>query len=82
MLTPCLCVSTVKSENDRLSETQRMWIHVLTSAGVRVELCAARDIKKKEQQQQQQQKQDNKKKGKKEKKEGASGANTNSNITP
>ncbi|CAA9957642.1 Coiled-coil domain-containing protein [Pyrenophora teres f. maculata] len=31
----------VKSENDRLSDTQRMWIHVLSSAGVRVELCAA-----------------------------------------
>lgn len=32
----------VKSENDRLSDTQRLWIHVLSSAGVRVELCAAR----------------------------------------
>ncbi|KAF1959263.1 hypothetical protein CC80DRAFT_467722 [Byssothecium circinans] len=31
----------VKSENDRLSDTQRLWIHVLSSAGVRVELCAA-----------------------------------------
>ena len=31
----------VKSENDRLSDTQRLWIHVLTSAGVRVELCNA-----------------------------------------
>lgn len=31
----------VKSENDRLSDTQRLWIHVLTGAGVRVELCAA-----------------------------------------
>ncbi|KAF1989587.1 hypothetical protein K402DRAFT_390551 [Aulographum hederae CBS 113979] len=31
----------VKSENDRLSDTQRMWIHVLTGAGVRVELCNA-----------------------------------------
>ncbi|KAF7952783.1 hypothetical protein EAE96_006009 [Botrytis aclada] len=29
----------VKSENDRLSDTQRMWIHVLLGAGVRVELC-------------------------------------------
>ncbi|KAF2459758.1 VRR-NUC domain-containing protein, partial [Lineolata rhizophorae] len=29
----------VKSENDRLSEAQRLWIHVLTGAGVRVELC-------------------------------------------
>lgn len=27
----------VKSENDRLSDTQRLWIHVLTGAGVRVE---------------------------------------------
>lgn len=33
--------SEVKSENDRLSDTQRLWIHVLTGAGVRVELCAA-----------------------------------------
>jgi Fanconi-associated nuclease 1 len=31
----------VKSENDRLSDTQRLWIHVLTGAGVRVELCHA-----------------------------------------
>ncbi|KAH0544497.1 hypothetical protein FGG08_001395 [Glutinoglossum americanum] len=31
----------VKSENDRLSDTQRLWIHVLTSTGVRVELCNA-----------------------------------------
>ncbi|KAM3149281.1 hypothetical protein ABEW05_010463 [Botrytis cinerea] len=29
----------VKSENDRLSDTQRMWIHVLLGAGIRVELC-------------------------------------------
>jgi len=37
----------VKSENDRLSDTQRLWIHVLTAAGVRVELCAAvaREVK-------------------------------------
>lgn len=33
--------SEVKSENDRLSDTQRLWIHVLTSAGVKVELCHA-----------------------------------------
>lgn len=33
--------SEVKSENDRLSDTQRLWIHVLTSAGVNVELCNA-----------------------------------------
>lgn len=33
--------SEVKSENDRLSDTQRMWIDVLCSAGVRVELCHA-----------------------------------------
>ncbi|KAH8893804.1 hypothetical protein GQ53DRAFT_644627 [Thozetella sp. PMI_491] len=31
----------VKSENDRLSDTQRLWIHVLTGAGVRVALCHA-----------------------------------------
>ena len=29
----------VKSENDRLSDTQRLWIDVLTGAGVKVELC-------------------------------------------
>ncbi|KAI9803493.1 MAG: hypothetical protein M1825_001836 [Sarcosagium campestre] len=33
--------SEVKSENDRLSDTQRLWIHVLTAAGLRVELCNA-----------------------------------------
>ncbi|KAF8856969.1 hypothetical protein BDZ45DRAFT_653399 [Acephala macrosclerotiorum] len=33
--------SEVKSENDRLSDTQRLWIHVLTGAGIRVELCKA-----------------------------------------
>ncbi|KAK2843910.1 hypothetical protein FQN49_005955 [Arthroderma sp. PD_2] len=33
--------SEVKSESDRLSDTQRLWIHVLTGAGVRVELCNA-----------------------------------------
>ena len=32
----------VKSENDRLSDAQRLWIHVLTGAGVRVELANAR----------------------------------------
>ena len=31
----------VKSENDRLSDTQRLWIHVLTGAGIRVEQCNA-----------------------------------------
>ncbi|KAE8362407.1 VRR-NUC domain-containing protein [Aspergillus caelatus] len=31
----------VKSENDRLSDTQRLWIHVLGGAGVKVELCNA-----------------------------------------
>lgn len=31
----------VKSENDRLSDTQRLWMHVLSGAGVQVELCAA-----------------------------------------
>ena len=37
----------VKSENDRLSDTQRLWIHVLTGAGVKVELChaAAREVR-------------------------------------
>ncbi|KAF5875416.1 putative coiled-coil domain-containing protein mtmr15 protein [Botrytis fragariae] len=37
----------VKSENDRLSDTQRMWIHVLLGAGIRVELCnvVAREVK-------------------------------------
>jgi Fanconi-associated nuclease 1 len=33
--------SEVKSENDRLSDTQRLWIHVLMGAGVKVELCNA-----------------------------------------
>ncbi|KAK4698162.1 fanconi-associated nuclease 1, partial [Lecanoromycetidae sp. Uapishka_2] len=33
--------SEVKSENDRLSDTQRLWIHVLTGAGIKVELCNA-----------------------------------------
>lgn len=31
----------VKSRNDRLSDTQRLWIHVLTCAGVRVALVNA-----------------------------------------
>jgi Fanconi-associated nuclease 1 len=31
----------VKSLNDRLSDTQRLWIHVLTNAGVKVALCNA-----------------------------------------
>lgn len=31
----------VKSVNDRLSDTQRMWIDVLSGAGVKVELCHA-----------------------------------------
>ncbi|KAI8635135.1 VRR-NUC domain-containing protein [Xylariaceae sp. FL1651] len=37
----------VKSANDRLSDTQRLWIHVLTGAGVRVALCnaVAKEIK-------------------------------------
>ncbi|KAK3078035.1 hypothetical protein LTS18_008607 [Coniosporium uncinatum] len=34
-------LAEVKSENDRLSDTQRLWIHVLTGAGVGVELCNA-----------------------------------------
>ncbi|KAH6628028.1 VRR-NUC domain-containing protein [Chaetomium tenue] len=37
----------VKSANDRLSDTQRLWINVLTGAGVRVALCnvRARDVR-------------------------------------
>lgn len=35
------CFAEVKSENDRLSDTQRLWIHVLMGAGIQVELCAA-----------------------------------------
>jgi len=37
----------VKSENDRLSDTQRLWIHVLTGAGIKVELCnaAAKEVR-------------------------------------
>ncbi|KAF2096593.1 hypothetical protein NA57DRAFT_42307 [Rhizodiscina lignyota] len=34
-------IAEVKSENDRLMDTQRLWIHVLTGAGVGVELCHA-----------------------------------------
>ena len=34
-------VCAVKSENDKLSDTQRLWVHVLSSAGVKVELCHA-----------------------------------------
>ncbi|KAI0898417.1 VRR-NUC domain-containing protein [Annulohypoxylon nitens] len=39
--------SEVKSANDRLSDTQKLWIHVLTGAGVKVALCnaVAREIK-------------------------------------
>jgi fanconi-associated nuclease 1 len=39
--------SEVKSENDKLSDTQRLWIHVLTGVGIRVELCnaVAREVK-------------------------------------
>jgi Fanconi-associated nuclease 1 len=33
--------SEVKSANDRLSDTQRLWIHVLLGAGIKVELCNA-----------------------------------------
>ena len=33
--------SEIKSENDRLSDNQRLWIHVLAGAGIRVELCNA-----------------------------------------
>lgn len=40
----------VKSENDRLSDTQRLWIHILLGAGVEVELCnaVAREVRKRE----------------------------------
>ena len=34
-------LAEVKSENDRLSDSQRMWIDVLSGAGVPVELCHA-----------------------------------------
>lgn len=34
--------SEVKSENDRLSDTQRLWLHVLMGAGIKVELCHAK----------------------------------------
>ena len=38
----------VKSENDRLSDTQRLWIHVLTGAGITVELAnaVAKEVKR------------------------------------
>ncbi|GKZ20951.1 hypothetical protein AbraIFM66951_011310 [Aspergillus brasiliensis] len=38
----------VKSANDRLSDSQRLWIHVLASAGVRVEVCnvVAREVRR------------------------------------
>jgi Fanconi-associated nuclease 1 len=38
----------VKSANDRLSDTQRLWINVLTGAGVRVSLCnaVAREVRR------------------------------------
>ena len=37
----------VKSENDRLSDTQRLWISVLLNAGIEVELChvAAKEVR-------------------------------------
>ncbi|CAK7214605.1 hypothetical protein SCUCBS95973_002203 [Sporothrix curviconia] len=38
---PEVLFSEVKSANDRLSDTQRMWIHVLAGAGVRVAVCHA-----------------------------------------
>jgi len=44
-LTCSFCNQIVKSENDRLSDTQRLWIDVLTNAGLEVELCAAVDRK-------------------------------------
>ena len=36
-----VCFAEVKSANDRLSDTQRLWISVLSGAGVRVELANA-----------------------------------------
>ncbi|KAL4905204.1 hypothetical protein BDW74DRAFT_20334 [Aspergillus multicolor] len=43
-----VCFVEVKSANDRLSDTQRLWIHVLLGVGVRVELCnaVAREVRK------------------------------------
>lgn len=38
---PEVLFSEVKSANDRLSDTQRMWIHILAGAGVRVAVCHA-----------------------------------------
>lgn len=38
---PDVLFAEVKSENDRLSDTQRLWIDVLMDSGVRVELCNA-----------------------------------------
>ncbi|RYP81313.1 hypothetical protein DL769_002042 [Monosporascus sp. CRB-8-3] len=38
---PEVMFAEVKSANDRLSDTQRLWIHILTGAGVRVALCNA-----------------------------------------
>lgn len=38
---PACMFAEVKSANDRLSDTQRLWVHVLTSAGVEVALCNA-----------------------------------------
>ncbi|GLI79102.1 hypothetical protein PoHVEF18_007427 [Penicillium ochrochloron] len=39
--TKTVLFAEVKSENDRLSDTQRLWIHILLGAGVQVELCNA-----------------------------------------
>ncbi|KAL6236756.1 hypothetical protein BDW75DRAFT_105150 [Aspergillus navahoensis] len=43
-----VCFVEVKSANDRLSDTQRLWIHVLLGVGVRVELCnaVAREVRR------------------------------------
>ncbi|KAI5786462.1 coiled-coil domain-containing protein MTMR15 [Peziza echinospora] len=38
----------VKSENDRLSDAQRLWIHVLSTAGIKTELCLAVAAKEEE----------------------------------
>ncbi|CAG8938261.1 unnamed protein product [Penicillium salamii] len=46
--TKTVMFAEVKSENDRLSDTQRLWIHILLAAGVKVELCNAVSSQSKE----------------------------------
>jgi len=47
-LEPEILFAEVKSENDRLSDTQRLWISVLLNAGIKVELChaVAREVRR------------------------------------